>query len=115
MQQYIVNDLYAKETNKISVKEDNPNGPDGQNKEVVLSIEYNGRNMFYYVFQVCEHIVHASTGHSESVNGPSGVLGAKSVDALDDYYTSGAFEHYFRHLYTILKFIEHNHWLSEEE
>ena len=43
-----------------------------------------------------------------------GVLQVKGKCAFDDYYTTTVFDHYFRHLYTIPKFIKQNKWLEEK-
>ena len=34
---------------------------------------------------------------------------------FDYYMTTTMFDHYFRHLYTILRFVEENDWLGEEK
>ncbi len=43
------------------------------------------------------------------------VLRFKGRKAFDDYYTTTFLDYYFRHLYTILKFIQQNDWLGEQE
>lgn len=115
LQQNIVNDLYTKVEHTETVKEDNPNSPNVSLKEVIVSNEYKGRNMFYYVFNLCKHkIENKGTNNTKDVYGLSGVLKTTGIKEFDSYYTTTFFDHYFRHLYTILKFINQNDWLGED-
>lgn len=112
LQQSIVNDLYVMDSDKEFVTEDNPNDFSRISKEVVIPNEYRGRNLFYYAFHINKHYIEPT--HKE-VNGLWGVLLVKGKCAFDDYYTTTVFDHYFRHLYTILKFIKQNEWLGKNE
>lgn len=112
LQQSIVNDLYVKDSNKEFVTEDNPNDYGRISKEVITSNEYRGRNLFYYAFHINKHHIESQ---QKAVNGLCGILQVKGKCAFDDYYTTTIFDHYFRHLYTILKFIEQNKWLGKDE
>ena len=115
-QQSIVNDLYAKDTHKESIKEDAPNNINQITKEKLILDEYRGRNMFYYAFKACKHHINdVKAGRYYKVEGLCGILKKEGKYAFDDYYTTTFFDHYFRHLYTILKFIEQNDWLGEKE
>lgn len=53
VQQSIVNDLYATDSHTEWVKQDAPNGI--STKEILTKDEYRGRNLFYYVFVLCNH------------------------------------------------------------
>lgn len=53
VQQSIVNDLYAADSHKEWVKQDDSSGRSAN--EVLTKDEYRGRNLFYYVFKLCEH------------------------------------------------------------
>ena len=53
VQQSIVNDLYAADSHKEWVKQDNSSGRSAA--EVLTKYEYRGRNLFYYVFKLCKH------------------------------------------------------------
>lgn len=53
VQQSIVNDLYAADLHSEWVKQDEPNGT--FSKEILTKDEYRGRNLFYYVFVLCNH------------------------------------------------------------
>lgn len=110
LQQSIVNDLYAKTNDKKRVKETSPKIDGWGTKEIIVPEEYRGRNLFLYAFLLCKHQV----GTNEKVDGLRGVLEKKGIYAFDDYYTTTVFDHYFRHLYTILKFIDQNDWLEAE-
>ena len=112
LQQSIVDDSYAMDSNKEFVTEDSPNDLGRISKEVIVPNEYRGRNLFYYAFHINKHYIEPL--HKE-VNGLCGVLQVKGKCAFDDYYTTTVFDHYFRHLYTILKFIKQNRWLGEKE
>lgn len=115
LQQSIVNDLYVMDSYKDNVIEDNPIDYGRYTKEVVVSNEYRGRNMFFYAFNVCKHHIRENFVKSIDVNGLCGILQKEGKNAFDDYYTTTVFDHYFRHLYTILKFIKQNDWLGENE
>lgn len=108
LQQSIVNDLYAKENERERVRSSNMDSVEDQ--EVIVQDEYRGRNLFYYAFLRCEHTIEGKT-----VYGLRGVITNKGLSAFDDYYTTTVFDHYFRHLYTILKFIDTNEWLGAYE
>ena len=116
VQQSIVNDLYAADSHTEWVKEDDSNSYGIKAKEVLSKDEYRGRNLFYYVFCLCEHRIEKKI-HSEtnSVWGLSDVIKFMGKKCFDDYMTTTMFDHYFRHLYTILKFISVNEWLGEEK
>lgn len=113
VQQSIVNDLYAADSHKEWVKQDDSSGRSAN--EVLTKDEYRGRNLFYYVFKLCEHEIgnHIFPGSSMRP-GLYSVIKFRGKAYFDDYMTTTMFDHYFRHLYSILKFIEENNWLREE-
>lgn len=116
VQQSIVNDLYAADSHKETVTEDDPNYHGHLSKEVLAQDEYRGRNLFYYVFCRCEHDVETRPNRKpEWVNGLYHVIERLGKSHFDDYFTTTMFDHYFRHLYTILKFITENEWLGAEK
>lgn len=117
VQQNIVNDLFAADSHKEYITEDNPNNLGRLQNEVLIRDEYRGRNLFYYVFQRCEHYVEVDDSGIKrriSVNGLREVIYRKGKSHFDDYYTTTVFDHYFRHIYTILKFITENDWLGKD-
>lgn len=112
VQQSIVNDLYATDSHTEWVKQDAPNGI--STKEILTKDEYRGRNLFYYVFVLCNHkLANQIFPYDTSASGLSEVIKFRGKACFDDYMTTTMFDHYFRHLYTILKFIEENDWLGE--
>lgn len=112
VQQSIVNDLYATDSHTEWVKQDAPDGRSA--KEILTKDEYRGRNLFYYVFVLCNHkLANQIFPYDTSASGLSEVIKFRGKACFDDYMTTTMFDHYFRHLYTILKFIEENDWLGE--
>lgn len=111
LQQEIVSDLRVNDTTKVNVEEDSPNGRGWLGKEVPINHEIQGRNLFYYAFNVAKHY----DSRSKAIYGMSGVLHNIGLQAYYDYYTPTYFDHYFRHMYRILKFIDENRWLGEDK
>lgn len=114
VQQSIVNDLYATDSHTEWVKQDDSSGRSAN--EVLTKDEYRGRNLFYYVFKLCEHKIgnHIFPGSSMHP-GLYSVIKFRGKACFDDYMITTMFDHYFRHLYSILKFISLNEWLGEEK
>ena len=114
VQQSIVNDLYAADSHKEWVKQDNSSGRSAN--EVLTKYEYRGRNIFYYVFKLCKHEIDNPVFPNKTLaHGLYDIVRFRGKACFDDYMTTTMFDHYFRHLYTILKFIEENVWLGEEK
>lgn len=114
VQQSIVNDLYATDSHTEWVKQDAQNGRSA--KEILTKDEYRGRNLFYYVFVLCNHkLANQIFPYDTSASGLSEVIKFRGKACFDDYMTTTMFDHYFRHLYSILKFISLNEWLGEEK
>ena len=114
VQQSIVNDLYAADSHKEWVKQDNSSGRSAN--EVLTKYEYRGRNIFYYVFTLCKHEIDNPVFPNKTLaHGLYDIVRFRGKACFDDYMTTTMFDHYFRHLYTILKFIEENVWLGEEK
>lgn len=114
VQQSIVNDLYAADSHTEWVKQDDSSGRSAN--EVLAKDEYRGRNLFYYVFKRCEHKIGNNIFPGSSMRpGLYSVIKFRGKDCFDDYMTTTMFDHYFRHLYSILKFISLNEWLGEEK
>lgn len=113
VQQSIVNDLYAGDSHSQWVDE---NSADGAKKEISIQDEYRGRNLFYYVFIICNHAIENSfLDGTTMVSGLSTVIKRGGKERFDDYMTTTMFDHYFRHLYTILRFITENEWLGVDK
>lgn len=109
LQQEIVNDLRFNETTKVNIMEDSPDGMRQLGKQVPINQEIQGRNLFYHAFARAKHYY----GDKEIAHGLSEILSKIGLRAYNDYYTPTYFDHYFRHMYRILKFIDENCWLGE--
>lgn len=117
VQQSIVNDLYAADSHKERVEEVSPDNYRRLSKEILAQDEYRGRNLFYYVFLRCPHFIpnYYKTGGDREVYGLREVIKYRGMLHIEEYLTLTMFDHYFRHLYTILKFITQNDWLGKEK
>lgn len=113
LQQNIVNDLYTEEEKKRHVTEDSTEGVI-LGKEVITQSQHKGRDLFYYVFGEAKYIYYENNSSQESV-GLFNLLRGWGLNSFDECYITNVFDHYYRHLYTILKFIDQNEWLGEEE
>lgn len=108
LQQEIVNELNISDIKKVNVVEDAEDYNGRLAKQVPVMQEIKGRNLFFYAFAQSVHTI----GEDVRVNGMSEVLQQVGIKAYYDYYTPTYFDHYFRHFYTILKFINTNDWLG---
>ena len=118
LQQQIVNDLNATIYVKEWIEEDAPGPTMGRiRKQVTQKYEYHGRNLFLHAFNQAEHDIETTVkGRFVSVSGMRSVLQAKGLAEYDEYHTASYFDHYFRHLYRILKYVKQNSdWLKPED
>lgn len=114
VQQSIVNDLYDFDSHTEWVKQDDSSGRSAN--EVLTKDEYRGRNLFYYVFKLCKHEISNSVFPNNTLTyGLYEIIKLRGKVCFDYYMTTTMFDHYFRHLYTILRFVEENDWLGEEK
>ena len=111
LQQDIVNELSISDIKKVNVVEDSENYMGRLGKQVPVMQEINGRDLFFYAFCQSPHNI----GKEAKVNGMSEVLQKVGIQVYYAYYTPTYFNHYFRHFYTILKFINTNDWLGYEK
>ncbi len=101
LQQQIVNDL----TTTVYDKE---------NRET-REYTFQGRNLFYYFFNEAKFYINVNR-QTHKVDGFREVLKYKGFSEYDNFFVTSYFDHYFRHLYRILKFIKQNEdWLTFEE
>lgn len=115
LQQSIVNDLYAEEEIKKTVYEDSLDGHGQLRKDIITKYQHKGRDLFHYAFIEVKHYYTDKKQNKHKVFGLRELLHEKGLKSFDEYYTNTYFDHYFRHLYTILKFIDQNDWLGEKE
>ena len=118
LQQQIVSDLYVKVEDKEWIEEDSPTPEMGRiRKQITVERVYQGRNLFRYAFEDSIHYIKDSQARKDiEVYGLAGVMRLKGFSQYDAYNTSTYFDHYFRHFYRILKFINKNEdWLTFDE
>lgn len=101
LQQQIVNDLFDKEIEDKTVWEDSSTGTIRRN--VVVEHDYQGRNLFSHKFI---HETYDGDNRKVNVCGMGDVIAVSGFSQYELYNSPTLFDHYFRHLYTILKFID---------
>ena len=104
LQQQIVNDLFDKEIENKTVQENTSTGTLFRN--VVIEHDYRGRNLFSHKFAYGIHEVYDGENRKVKVYGMGGVIAVSGFSQYELYNTPTLFDHYFRHFYTILKFID---------
>lgn len=116
LQQEIVNNLYYKETIKDYIIEDAPDPSNGRiQKEVLVDKVIQGRELFRFAFDEVHHYFKLENGKEKIVSGIRRYLSHKGLESYCDCYTPSYFDHYFRHLYTIIKFIHKSDFLDYDE
>ena len=112
LQQQIVNELSIHFTDIIKVREDSTDHIVRYiEKEKPIDKHITGRDLFRYAFCEAKHYID----DSNYVPGLGRAMRVVGFSAYKDSYTPTYFDHYFRHLYTILKFVSQNDWLGEEQ
>ena len=105
LQQQIVNDL-AYDTNV-----------EGYSDAIARSgwnVIVKGRDIFRFAFEQLRHNI-TNASNRQIMDGMRGVLQERGLSCYRDFTTPSYFDHYFRHLYRILKYIDGNNELSFEE
>lgn len=74
-----------------------------------------GRELFFFSFEEMVHQVESSNGQEDIIIGMRQYLAVNGLACYDNCRTPSYFDHYFRHLYTIIKFIDSSELLSFEE
>ena len=111
LQQQIVNDLTYNDTERETVIEDAPNPAHGRiAKEVIVNKKIEGRELFYYTFVTWETYAEPNI-----LPGMSGIIWTKGLEEYTNSNIPTYFDHYFRHLYTIIKFVDETVFLKEDE
>jgi hypothetical protein len=113
LQQQIVNDLFYSNKDKIWLQKNTEYGIAGE--EVIDNITIKGRELFFFSFSNTEHHLKMDDGQKKKVLGMRGYLQFKGLENYDNSYTPSYFDHYFRHLYTIIKFVDKSEFLSFDE
>ncbi|MCI7556234.1 MAG: putative phage abortive infection protein [Bacteroidales bacterium] len=106
LQQQIVDGLSTKHQEKIWLLEDDADlGRKG--KETLVEDIINGRDVFYHTFVKTKHTLPFE-GAVKEVDGMRQALYYGGFKVYHEYTSPTYFDHYFRHLYTILKYIDQN-------
>lgn len=112
LQQQIVNELSIHITDIIKLREDSTDHTMRYiEKEEPIDKHITGRDLFRYAFCEAKHYID----DSRHVPGLGRAMRAVGFSAYKESYTPTYFDHYFRHLYTILKFVNQNDWLGEKQ
>lgn len=106
LQQQIVNDLAYDTTIE---------GYNDTTARSKWSVTVKGRDIFRFAFEQLNHYYNARDGERRTTAGMKGILQNLGLSYYRDYTTPSYFDHYFRHLYRILKFIISNNDLTFEE
>ena len=105
LQQQIVNDLTITEQQAVWLKSDAPLGGYNNHQEI-HDYTYKGREVFKYLF------CHRTEG---KLYGLSQELVSGGFESYENSYYRTFLDHYFRHFYTILKFIDGIEIMTDEE
>ena len=74
-----------------------------------------GRELFFYAFEYLPHGTKNADGQGKILAGMRMYLECKGLGEYDKSHTPSYFDHYFRHLYTIIKFIDNSEFLAFAE
>ena len=109
LQQKIVSDLSAKDYDKVWERENGVNGITTHEK--VVEVLYSGRQFISFIFR---HYVDLQNGHRK-IEGLGIELATGGISAYNESPYRSLLDHYFRHLYTILKFINESRHIPNFE
>jgi hypothetical protein len=98
LQQQIVNDLFIKVSDKEDVWEDSSFSGGRDRKEVIVDNSVRGRQVVDYIYN------HYENGHFR--RGVYVNLYEKGLEGYENSPYLSLLDHYFRHLYTILRYID---------
>ncbi len=76
-----------------------------------VKMECTGREVFRTSFEEAPH----DLSDEESVYGMRGMLKEKGMQGYEDYFTPTYFDHYFRHMYRIIKFIDTSDLIKDDD
>lgn len=105
LQQRIVDGLKAEyDEDEISLVPLSTGGQGYENRKVRREI--SGREVFRYKFESELYEVSSQDGKKEKIVGLRNLLYKEGLNAYNDYWAPTIFDHYFRHLYKIVQFID---------
>lgn len=106
LQQQIVNDLFIKVSERENVWEDSINGG-RDSKEVIVDNSVQGRQVFNYIYRHYESNRFTRGVHRNVCE--KGLIGYEETPYLS------LLDHYFRHLYTILRYVDETDAFDPDE
>lgn len=104
LQQQIVNELSTNQTEEI--RKDMWEGYISFSKDYPVDQNIRGRNLFFHAFCNIIHELQVNSDGVEKLRGMKEVLEMHGSSLYEKMTTPTYFDHYFRHLYTILQFID---------
>lgn len=105
-QQQITSELSFSYSYKDTILEDAPTETYTRlQKEIIVNKEVKGRELFYFLFAT----------NNKYLCGMKFFLDHKGMDAYEESMYPTYFDHYFRHLYTIVKFVNETKVLSPDD
>ncbi len=114
LQQQIVNELSTNQTEEI--RRDMWEGYISFSRDFPVDEKISGRNLFYHAFcNIIHEVKNDGTEGVEKLRGMKSVLETYGFEQYTEMATPTYFDHYFRHLYTILNFIDKQEKLFNEE
>lgn len=113
LQQQIVDDLRVEyDADEFSLVPLPTGGQGYENRKAHRVI--TGRETFRYIFEDESFPTHSKAGDNTKIKGTRRVLYHDGLKAYDDYWTPTIFDHYFRHLYKIIQFVDEQEFPFDE-
>ena len=113
LQQEIVNDLRAEYNYEDITAVPLANGGQGYENRNVRRVVI-GRDVFRYAFESEEFYLKYNDGRREKIQGLRNLLHRRGLEGYDEYWAPTVFDHYFRHLYKIVQFVDSQDFSYEE-
>lgn len=107
LQQQIVSGMKFQNKQIIELRKETSEEIRGyRNEQTPIDFEVTGRGLFSWSFQKMPHKVKIDTEHTSTLAGMKSVLAEYGLQEYLNQESATIYDHYFRHLYTILKFID---------
>lgn len=113
LQQQIVNELSTNQTEEI--RKDMWEGYISFSRDYPVDQNIRGRNLFFHAFCNILHELKVNSDGVEKLRGMKEVLEMHGFSLYEKMTTPTYFDHYFRHLYTILQFIDKENKKEERD
>ena len=114
LHQQIVSELSTNQTEEI--RKEFWDGGISFSKDIPVDQNISGRNLFYHSFcNIIHEIILDGSDVVDKLRGMREVLETYGFSYYEEMATPTYFDHYFRHLYTILQFVDNNGKLLTQE